>query len=687
MLKITLFGTPTLTIKKNHVSKSISHVVTDRGMALLAYLVTTGIPHDRSTLADLLWYDVSEKQARVNLRYVLYDLRKVIGEYLLVTRRTVAFNRDAPYWLDVEAFSTYIESSAPLQYLDLYEEALSLYQNTFLAGFYVRNAPVFEEWLRTQQDYFQQEVSQGLHQFIAYCTENANYTIGLTASKRLLSIEPWNEEAHRQHMQILAYDGQRTAAMAHYATCRRILANEYGTDPLPETINLYNEIHKNQLITPRNHAKDDNILHGDKQNTVELINPQELDMSAALFSSATVTPQTVQPPSPQQKPVLYNFPSHIDSFIGRQNEARALLEYLNDSRRRLITVTGAGGVGKTYFTQEVSQQWVASSAICDSIYYISLSDSASRHSGDSGYTGGDNAFPPKPSVTQIVSHLAHEIACTLLTANGGGDCNGDCLQYSENAAEKGTESVSARILAHTSAIQSSIGSQKVLIVLDHFEHHTLAANWLVQLLEKIPNLRLLIASRKRLNVSGEQLFALQGLAFPGQQTNNPDSQTDPQQSDAVQLFLYRAKLANWQFVPTEIDFQSIASICRFVDGLPLGIELAAQWLRLFDCATIARRLEENVDFLEGNVPGISIRHQAPRSVFNESWQLLTCKEQKLLMHLASSKESFTFDDVQANGPTSASHLLQLLDYSFVQIGGDGRYQIPRLFHPYITEKM
>ncbi|MEM7531091.1 MAG: bacterial transcriptional activator domain-containing protein [Chloroflexota bacterium] len=235
-------------MKKNHITRAITHTVAPRGLALFTYLAVTGIPHERSIIADLLWSDISEKKAKENLRYVLYDLKKVLGDYLEITRRTIAFNQYAPYWLDTEAFSSFMGQINPLKFLDLFEHALQVYQSPFLEGFYIRRAPVFEEWVRTQQQHFQQDFVEGLYQCITYGVEQADYKTGLKASRQLLRLEPWNEDAHVQHMRLLAYDGQRSAALAQYEVCRRMVLDEYSVEPLPETQTLYQQIRNNNFL-------------------------------------------------------------------------------------------------------------------------------------------------------------------------------------------------------------------------------------------------------------------------------------------------------------------------------------------------------------------------------------------------------------------------------------------------------
>ncbi len=159
MLKITLFGTPQITLD----GQSLSDLITGRRLALLVYLVTSGRPHARDVLADLLWCDLSSRQARKNLRDILPALRKLLGEYLIITRRTIGFNRKHPYWLDAEVFGSHVTKNKLISDPMMLREMLNLYQGDFLAGFYVRKAPVFEEWALLQRELLQKQAVDGLY--------------------------------------------------------------------------------------------------------------------------------------------------------------------------------------------------------------------------------------------------------------------------------------------------------------------------------------------------------------------------------------------------------------------------------------------------------------------------------------------------------------------------------------------
>jgi DNA-binding SARP family transcriptional activator len=130
-LRITQGGTP------------VTGFVSSKAPALLAYLAVTARPHVRAALADVLWSELPDTAARMNLRHVLSNLRQHLAPHLLITRDTVAFNRASPYWLDLEQFETAVDGVGQRD-IERLRAAVALYQGDFLEGFYVRESLLFD---------------------------------------------------------------------------------------------------------------------------------------------------------------------------------------------------------------------------------------------------------------------------------------------------------------------------------------------------------------------------------------------------------------------------------------------------------------------------------------------------------------------------------------------------------------
>jgi DNA-binding SARP family transcriptional activator/predicted ATPase len=217
----------------------------DKVRALLAYLaIEAGRVHARDVLAGLLWPNRPNRDALSNLRYALYDLRNVLGDrsaeppFLLVTRRTLRFNRESDHRLDVATFETCTDDPT----LSTLQSAVALYRGPFLDGFSLADCPAFEEWALLKREHLNHRMVSALGR-LAVCYEQASdYQRALQSVRRQLELEPWDERAHRQLMRLLDLAGRRNAALAHYEACRRLLNQELDVEPAPATTALYERI-------------------------------------------------------------------------------------------------------------------------------------------------------------------------------------------------------------------------------------------------------------------------------------------------------------------------------------------------------------------------------------------------------------------------------------------------------------
>ena len=305
--------------------------ITLKSQALLCYLAVTGRPHSREALAALLWGDTPEEDAKASLRQVLSNLQKVAGPYLSITRQTVEFDRGAPYWLDVDAFVSAARagSSHAIGAYRRLREAADLYAGDFLAGFHVRDAPEFDEWTAAQRERLRQLAFGALEQLAEHHARRGAYATASDYLDRLLQLDPWREDAHRQRMLLLYYDGRRDAALSQYASLRRVLQAELGEEPAEETMALYRRIRAG----------------------------------------------AVEHPAPP--PARHNLPAQPTPLLGRQAELGRVTALLADPVCRLLTLVGPGGIGKTRLALQVAQELVDDFA--DGVFFVSL---ASIHGPD-----------------------------------------------------------------------------------------------------------------------------------------------------------------------------------------------------------------------------------------------------------------------------------------------------------------
>ena len=233
-------------------SEPLTNFESDKARALLAYLaVEADRPHRREALAGLLWPDTPEQTARTNLRSALANLRQILNDqqtqppYLLITRQTIQLNPEGDYWLDVDAFrgeasrhGTKGDAALPLRIPEL-SSATELYRGQFLAGFYLRDALLFEEWALITRESLQRLALNAMHHLAEHYQETGAHEQALQLARRQIELEPYQEAAHQQVMWALALNGHRNEALVHYERFRELLQAELGVAPLGQTQEMY----------------------------------------------------------------------------------------------------------------------------------------------------------------------------------------------------------------------------------------------------------------------------------------------------------------------------------------------------------------------------------------------------------------------------------------------------------------
>jgi len=199
------------------------------------------------------------------------------------------------------------------------QSAIALYRGPFLDSFSLADSPTFEQWVLQTREQLSRRVLKALSTLVEYHTAREEYEQALPYAYRGVELEPWREEAHQQLMRLLALRGERSAALAQFEKCRQALAEELGVEPGAATVTLYEQIRDGKLETI------------DKSKREE-----------------TIPPLTVQP-APK-----HNLPQQVTRFFGRESEIAQVKERL--AEWRLVTLTGAGGVGKTRLSVQVAEE-------------------------------------------------------------------------------------------------------------------------------------------------------------------------------------------------------------------------------------------------------------------------------------------------------------------------------------------
>jgi len=262
-LSVLLLGPLQVTLD----AQPVTRFETEKARALLAYLaVEADRQHRREFLAELFWPERPAGVAQANLRHTLAGLRRVIGDSstapdigpqaappaLLVTRTTIQFNRAGDTCTDIIAFTALLRTSRPTAQptLAALDEAAGFYRGAFLEDVSVTDSPAFEEWLLVTREQMGRLALEALRRLAEGSEEGGDYERALRYARRGVEIEPWNEPAQRQVMRLLAFTGQRNAALAQYEACRRVLMEELGVEPEAETVGLRRRIRDGELGIP-----------------------------------------------------------------------------------------------------------------------------------------------------------------------------------------------------------------------------------------------------------------------------------------------------------------------------------------------------------------------------------------------------------------------------------------------------
>jgi predicted ATPase len=221
----------------------------------------------------------------------------------------------------------------------------------------------------------------------------------------------------------------------------------------------------------------------------------------------------------------------------------------------------------------------------------------------------------------------------------------------------------------------------MLLILDNFEHLVAEGRSLGDILRLAPGVKLLVTSRVRLNLREEWCLELAGLDVP------PPDHNAPEAYSAVALFVQQARRVRAGYELSPADAPHVARICRLVEGVPLGIELAASWLRVLTCAEVAAEIEQNLDFLTSALQDAPERHRSLRAVFDQTWRLLSPAEQAAFRALAIFRGGFEREAAAQVAGAGLPLLASLADKSLLRRNAAGRHEIHELLRQYAEEKL
>lgn len=264
LVQLRLLG-PLVLERADHLPQNLA---SRKAQALLAYLVRCRQPVPRSQLANLFWSDTSDKRGRRNLTRELSQCVAHLPGCIHAEYHSVQWVAGTGVWVDVDAFAELVaratnkaahQAEAPrvtplpsdrwfassgtisLQPAPL-AEAVALYRGEFMAGMYLDGCPEFEAWLIHEREFWRRQIAELLEKLVTHYALRHEDQLALAHARRWIDLEPWQEDAHRYLMVLLARSGHRSAALKQYDICRRILAAELAVTPAAETVALHKQI-------------------------------------------------------------------------------------------------------------------------------------------------------------------------------------------------------------------------------------------------------------------------------------------------------------------------------------------------------------------------------------------------------------------------------------------------------------
>jgi predicted ATPase/DNA-binding SARP family transcriptional activator len=600
-----------------------------KALALLVYLVMHPEKQPRELLSALLWSEYEQDKAFAYLRRALWELNSMLGEgWLEANREEIKFSRQADIFLDSAEFQAHLTAFRQHSHpkTEVCQECLA---HLHTAAMLYRGDFLAGFNLRNSPGFEDWQFFQGDEFRQAYAN-------ALQRLANLLYQEHSFQEAAVFAQRWLSLDTLNEEA-------HRLLMKLFDrTGQRHLAIRQYQEcqrvLHAELGVTPEpaTRAFYEAIISDEFNSKPET--PSEwikIDQSTPgsgrniqLLDEVTSAKGSV--------PATNLTPPETD-FVGRENEICHISTLLSDPDCWLLTLHGPGGIGKTRLALEVGRRY--SAQFPRGVCFVSLSMVETERS--------------------IAPAMARSLG--LVFRQNGPPPEDQLLDF--------------------------LSKKDLLLILDSFEQLVPWAGWLEKIHAHAPAVKLLVTSRHRLLLQGERVLEVKGLYYPRDQAEvTPISPQDAfRRYSALELFLQTARRSQAIFEPSGQDLAAIIQIAQLLEGMPLGLELAATWLNTLTCQEIAVEITRSLDILESTLVNITERQRSMRAVFDQSWKLLSRREQTILPRLAIFRGSFTRQAAEQIAGISLRELSGLVDKSLVQRTPSGRFMLHDLLRQYCAE--
>jgi predicted ATPase/DNA-binding SARP family transcriptional activator/DNA-binding CsgD family transcriptional regulator len=504
--------------------------------------LTPGHRLHREQVIEVLWPESGAKAASNNLRQVIYSARGILDpasdsqkSYLGQKDEHLILCPDGQLWVDVDAFEEAATTARRSKDPATYRVAIDLYAGDLLP----ENR--YEGWAEGRREELRQLYLALLLELASLYQEREEHALAIEALRKATAEEPTLEEAYASLMRLHAVSGRPERALSQYERLCDNLTRALGTRPAETTGCLRNEIAAGRLLP---------------------------------------TPSTASAEDKTSEAVKHNLSAPRTSFIGRDQEMVEVKRAL--AMTRLLTLTGAGGTGKTRLSLELARDLIGSYP--DGVWLVELAP----------LSKGDLVTRQVAGILEVQEHPGQALIDTLAGA---------------------------------------LATRKVLLLLDNCEHLVGEVAHLVDsLLDSCSRLRILATSREPLGVSGEVIWAVSPLSLPNAADVGSDRKFTEKSLmgyEAVRLFVDRARLRLPDFGLTPENAGAVARVCRKLDGIPLAIELATARMGTLAVEQVAQKLEVSLDLLKGTSRTAQPRQQTLRATLDWSHNLLSKDEQML----------------------------------------------------------
>lgn len=563
----------------------------------------------REQALNFLWPDRGRRAASNNLRQVLHAARRALGStpaspnrYLSLRGELLTLCPTGQLWVDVEAFAGAAATARRAREPAAYRAAIELYTGDLLP-----DEDRYEEWIEERRERLRAAYLGLLVDLADLYEERAEHSLAIETLWEAVTKEPTLEEAHASLMRLYALSDRRAQALSQYERLKEILSEKLAAEPGASTRRLRDEIAFGKLSSPR-------------------------------------TLPASPPPREMPDAGEHNLPARRVSFIGREREMLEVKRHL--AMTRLLTLTGAGGSGKTRLALEVARELVT--AYPDGVWLVELAP----------LSGGELVPRVVAGVLGVLERPGQPLTDTLVEALRGKD---------------------------------------VLLVMDNCEHLVEAAAGLVDvLLGSCPRLRVLATSREALEVAGEIRWPVPSLTVPD--PGRLLSVGELEGYESARLFADRARCRAPAFALRPGNTGTVAEICWRLEGVPLAIELAAARVGPLSVEQISERLGNSLKLLTGGDRTTVPRQRTLRATLDWSHELLDDRERALFRRLSTFAGGWTLETaetVTAGEGVEEEDVLdlhaRLVDKSLMVAGttGEGtvRYRLLEPVRQYALEKL